>query len=163
MNKKILFLRILFTALLLGTFWIIFSFSQQNGEVSTDTSTTFLYKIVDFLNGSKAVNEEVINKFDPLFRKIAHFSIYTTVGFWAMGLMCTFFDKMDENKKEIVRITISTSIGFLYSISDEIHQLYSNGRSGSILDVIIDTLGVANGVLIVLIIIKVYLINKTDK
>ena len=163
MSKKILFLRLLFTILLLGTFCIIYSFSEQNGEISTDTSTTFLYKLVDLCNGSNVTNEKVINNFDPLFRKIAHFLIYTTVGIWAMGLMSTFFDKMDENKQELTRIFISTFIGFLYSISDEIHQLYSNGRSGSIMDIIIDTLGVATGVIFVLIIIKIYRIKRTNQ
>ena len=46
-------------------------------------------------------------------------------------------------------------VGVLYAISDEIHQLFVPGRTGCILDVGIDTLGIITGIIIFMIFIKI--------
>ena len=51
------------------------------------------------------------------------------------------------------RMLISVIIGFLYAVSDEIHQSFIPNRSARIIDVFLDTLGVTNGILIVTIIV----------
>ena len=43
-------------------------------------------------------------------------------------------------------LLISIFLAFLYACSDEIHQLFIVGRTGRVLDVIIDTLGASTGV-----------------
>ena len=48
-------------------------------------------------------------------------------------------ETFDVNQKK--KVGISTLIGFIYSCTDEIHQLFISERSGSIIDVFIDTLG----------------------
>ena len=133
-NKKIC-LRIVFTILLLITFIIIFLFSNQNGENSSNLSQGFIYNILNKFTNNTLLIEEIIIKIEPIIRKIAHFSIYALVGVWSMCLMETF----DVNQKK--KIGISTLIGFLYSCTDEIHQLFISERSGSVIDVLIDTLG----------------------
>jgi VanZ family protein len=40
------------------------------------------------------------------------------------------------------------AVGVLYAVSDEVHQLFVPGRSGSALDVALDAVGVAVGVLV---------------
>jgi hypothetical protein len=42
----------------------------------------------------------------------------------------------------------------LYSVSDEFHQLYSNGRSGNIKDVLLDSLGSLCGILLLLLLLN---------
>lgn len=71
--------------------------------------------------------------------------------------------KAGSKTVEFKRILISTIIGFLYACSDEIHQLFSPGRSGKLIDVSIDTMGVLNGVLLVLLICKLYEIIRGYK
>ena len=51
-------------------------------------------------------------------------------------------------------ILLSIGISFLYACSDEIHQLFVPGRSGNILDVLIDTVGASVGVLVFSFIVR---------
>jgi len=159
MNKKIM-LRIIFTIMLIIHFIVIFQFSSQNGKTSTVTSTRTMYKIIDVINGDKEVTKEEVEMYEPILRKLAHFGIYTFVGIWGMCLMSTFFEKNDENKRLQLQLKSAILIGFIYACSDEIHQLFSEGRSAEITDIIIDTLGVALGAVIVACLLKICNKNK---
>lgn len=165
MNKKIITLRVIFAILLIATYSVIFVFSSENGEKSSNTSKGIMYNIIDGLNGEKEVTQQDIDTYEPILRKLAHFGIYTMSGVWSMCLMCTFFKnkegkvinkKTQLNSVELKRICIATTIGFIYACSDEIHQLFSFGRSGEIIDVLLDTIGVINGALIVMLIIAIF-------
>ena len=105
-------------------------------------------------NFSRYEIEKRVEEIDPIIRKLAHFGLYLLVGISACCLVCTF------NTNWKYRVWISIFIGLVYAITDEIHQSFIPGRSGEIRDVIIDTLGVATGILMVLYIIKV--INKRN-
>lgn len=48
----------------------------------------------------------------------------------------------------------TTILGILYATSDEIHQLFSGGRSAQLSDVCLDTLGVITGLLLYIAMIK---------
>ena len=50
----------------------------------------------------------------------------------------------------------------LYAISDEIHQLYVQGRSGQVSDVLIDSSGALVGILSI-VAIRSWLIKKRNK
>lgn len=74
---------------------------------------------------------------DFILRKSAHFVeffIFTILLFRALS---NSFFKI--NRKTII---LSAVFSFLYVLSDEIHQLFVPGRSGNILDVGIDSLGI---------------------
>ena len=60
-------------------------------------------------------------------------------------MLCKTF-KGDNWKK----ILISIGLAFLYACSDEIHQLFVNGRSGEFTDVLLDTCGAGFGILVVI-------------
>lgn len=140
---KINFLRIILLILLLGTFYIIFGFSSQNGEKSGELSSNITKFILEKMNYDDIQNqEEIFKKTEIVIRKIAHFSIYTLVGLLLMSFVSTY--KLKQN----IRIIISLCIGILYATSDEIHQLFIPGRSGQITDVMIDTMGVLLGILV---------------
>ena len=183
MKKSILLLRIIFTILLICTFVYIYIYSSEDGEKSSNKSKGIMYSVICVIKGTENVTQTEIDTLEPLLRKIAHFGIYIMSGIWSMCLMSTFFrgeeksvedsisvdDKLITRIKagsktvEFKRILISTIIGFLYACSDEIHQLFSPGRSGKLIDVSIDTMGVLNGVLLVLLICKLYEIIRGYK
>ena len=94
-------------------------------------------------------SEEMISKAEPYIRKLAHLSEYTLGGMLFMALFSTY------NWKEKNKILISVLIGIWYAITDEVHQLFISNRSGSIIDVWIDSIGIALGVFIILFIIKI--------
>lgn len=160
-KNRIMVLRFLFAILVISNCLIIFFYSGQNANESTKVSTGTMYNIIKIINREDDLQKA--KEYDNLIRKIAHFSIYTSLGVWSGCLMCTFFHDEDETKKDRKRILISILFGFLYACSDEIHQLFSDGRAGRVIDVIIDTLGVANGVLIVILLLKIWERYKLKK
>ena len=151
---KINLLRIVLLILLFGTFYIIFGFSSQDGEESGGISSRVTEFILEKSNTYKNIEEnrqdEIFERTEKIIRKIAHFSIYALVGFLLMGLVSTF------KLKEKNRILISLILGVLYATSDEIHQLFSPGRSAQITDVYIDTLGILVGIFVILLFIKIF-------
>lgn len=151
MNLKIK--RVIFAVLTILTFIAIFIFSDQNGDKSSSTSRIFTRKIVDILPISRNLDEykkeELIEKSQYVIRKLAHFTIYTITGINMMGFINTYNIK---KKNKLIFVLV---IGISYAISDEIHQMFSGGRTPAIKDVFIDSLGVLFGSLIILVIDKV--------
>lgn len=152
--NKINILRIILIILLLCTFFIIFGFSSQNGEQSGGISrkvTEIILKASSNYNKLEEEEKEIIlHRTESIIRKVAHFSIYTVVGFLLMGLLSTY------KIKDKWRLIMTISIGILYAISDEFHQSFSPGRSPKVTDVYIDTLGVIVGALLVILIRMIY-------
>ena len=149
-------LRIIFLILIIINSLIIFGFSSQNGEESSNLSKMIITKIANILNVKEENKTIFLDLGEKIIRKLAHFSIYTLLGIWSISFLYTF------NIKLKYQVIITSVWGFLYALTDEFHQMFSNGRHASIDDVIIDTLGVIFGLLLVLLILKVKetIINK---
>jgi len=71
---------------------------------------------------------------DLLLRKLAHGAEYAILG--ALLVRATR------------KAGLAVALGVLYAVSDEVHQAFVSGRQGSFVDVAIDGLGVACGVLL---------------
>lgn len=150
-KKNLIFKRVLFLILLAIAFYVIYNFSAQNGEISGSLSlkvTEFIVKVISKVkNMDEVVKLHYIEKLHPTIRKLAHFSVYTVVGFSIMGFMCTF------DIKNIIKVIISFSVGVTYAVSDEIHQYFIPGRDAKVLDVCIDSIGVLTGIFILITLI----------
>lgn len=151
--KRTLF-RITMLILLGLTFISIFNFSNQDGQTSGGISRKVARKIVDVFPYTKNLSEKtknkIVEKTQPIIRKGAHLSIYTLVGIFIMSFISTY--KIHLKYKFLISILV----GLVYASSDEIHQSFIPGRTASIIDVGIDTVGVFLGIILVLIIISVY-------
>ena len=90
-----------------------------------------------------------MDRMEKVIRKIAHFSIYTLVGFLLMAFVSTY------NIPEKTRIISSLLVGMIYASSDEIHQRFVAGRSAQVTDVMLDTLGVLFGILILMLVLQI--------
>lgn len=147
---KINIIRGILIILLAGTFYMIFGFSSQNSEESTGVSMSVSEAIINITNKNENadIKYQLAKNIEPIIRKLAHFSVYTLVGFLIMSLVSTYNLTLKK------RIIITIVSGFIYACSDEIHQLFVNGRSGEIRDVLIDTSGVLLGTLISIGIVK---------
>ena len=154
MNIKINILRTILIILLLSNLWIIFGFSNQDGEQSGSLSreiTEIITKNIKSLQElEEPQKEKILSKIEHIIRKLAHFSLYTSLGFLTMSLITTY--KLTEKQ----RIILSLCIGLTYAITDEIHQIFIPDRTPKIGDVLIDTSGVIFGILIVILGIKIY-------
>jgi len=150
-KKNLVLKRIIFIIMLLFTFYIIFNFSSQDGETSGNISRRVTEFVVEILSKIKTMNVSsklyYIERLHPIIRKLAHFSIYTVVGFSIMGFMCTF------DIRNIFKVISSILIGVTYAITDEIHQGFTPGRAPSVTDVCIDSMGVLTGIFILITLI----------
>lgn len=153
-------IRVILIILLIMTFGIIFGFSSQDGEKSGGISKKITIAITNPIKSiqEKPIEEKeaIIERTESVIRKIAHFSIYTLVGFLLMLLFSTY------KIKEFNRLSISLIIGIIYATLDEIHQSFIPERSASIFDVILDGQGVLFGICISLLIIKISLLMKDN-
>lgn len=151
---KINIIRAILITLLIGTFGIIFGFSSQNSTQSAGISRKITNAIITNIKSIEekddASKEEILSKIEHIIRKIAHFSIYTLVGILLMSLCKTY------KLKEFDRFSISLISGLIYASSDEIHQAFVPGRGPMLTDVLIDTSGVTVGILLVIVIFKIY-------
>lgn len=158
MNLKIQ--RIIFGILTAITFITIFVFSNQNGEKSGSVSRDFTKKVIEILHIDKNLNEiekeNLIENSQFIVRKLAHFTIYTIAGINLYGFINTYNIK---NKYKMIGALL---VGIIYATSDEIHQMFSGGRTPAVMDVFIDSCGVLFGINMFLITNKI-IKNKNQK
>lgn len=134
----------------------IFYFSNQPSDVSGKTSGDLAKKILQTTgaleNSSEEEQENLIYNFDGTLRKIAHYTIYTVGGI----LILLFFNTYDNisTKKKVL---FSQTFGTLYATSDEIHQIFIEGRACMWQDVALDSIGIATGIAIFILIIKLFI------
>lgn len=113
-------------SIILVVLWclLIFYLSNQKGSISQNNSDS----LVEFLNriGINFPNMAFI------IRKLAHMTLYFILYFLVYYLMYQFNIKR--------RKYLSLLFCFLYSVSDEVHQLFVVNRSGEVRDILIDTI-----------------------
>lgn len=127
---------------------IVFYFSHQQGTGSSNTSkkvSKIVVEIIDIKNEmQEEQKQEIIKIIELIIRKLAHYTIYLIGGIFITN--CVYWYIL-EGKRTIL---YGASIGIIYAITDEIHQLFIPERSGKITDVLIDTIGIFTGILIYL-------------
>lgn len=118
---------------------VIFYFSAQNGDSSKELSSGVLNKVIlKIFSGN--ISSEMAGNIEFIIRKMAHFTEY-----FVLGILANLSLRKPETKKK--RILLMTIIFcFLYAVSDEFHQNFSDGRSPSVRDVFIDSLGSLTGI-----------------
>lgn len=161
---------------------LIYNLSAQNGSESGSLSNN-LYLFLrqfDFLNEIlykwdqfviKVLNKLNLEELYPLIfstytnwnfiiRKWAHFGIYMGLGILSMGVFTYAFNFYKA-------FIITFYCGSLFAFTDEIHQLFVDGRNAQINDLGIDILGLVTGMtlcLFIYIIVKLLLrISKLFK
>lgn len=147
---------------LLTLIWmvVIFMFSAQNADDSTEQSsfvTNILMSIFSSVYRDSDISDkmQIIESMSFEIRKAAHFSIYSVLGL--LSFLSVYYLTKFSNKTPF----ISLPICFIYACSDEIHQLFVPGRSGQLRDVFIDFSGALLMTLIILVIRKIYRKIKT--
>ena len=113
---------------------IIFIFSHDSGSISTIKSNILVDGFYNIFNFN--INRRLVTK---LIRKSAHISLYALLGFSVSNYL------IDFNKKIYIN---SILFILIYSISDEVHQLFIPNRSGSIIDILIDLIGGIIGIIL---------------
>ena len=124
--------------------WMILIFTMSNFKaVESDVQSGFIVNIL-----SNIFHFTNINLITVIVRKLAHITEYLILGILMLNCL------KEYNIKNVVIVSILVCI--LYSCSDEIHQIFISGRSGEVVDVLIDTIGIVLGNLIYKRIAKKY-------
>lgn len=132
MNCKI----IIKIILLISWMTLIFCFSNQTADNSSKVSDGLIYKVSKIVFGEKyekITKSKVYGTIVFVVRKSAHMFVYFVLSLIAFSLFYEFFG---VSKRTIIYTILFC---FLYSITDEVHQLFVLDRSGEIRDVLIDT------------------------
>jgi len=119
----------------------MFLFSNMSSNDSNSRSKDIIRKgvvVVDKVfhkNMDKDHIERIVIKLNYPFRKICHFTEYFILSI--LILLSLRLGNISTNKSIIITFIFC----FIFSISDEIHQMFIAGRSPLILDCFIDILG----------------------
>lgn len=124
--------------------------NNSNGK-STDIISIFIEDTLEITNNygitSSHPNEQKIEKVSSLInapmRKVIHATVYFVLAFFIMILMNIIFD----HKKYFWSVLIALILCIIFAGTDEYHQTFVAGRTGQLLDVIIDTAGGVVGIL----------------
>lgn len=129
---------------------VIFCFSAQPADVSTDTSlrvgmTIGKMSVPDFSKLPKEEQMDYAKKIEFPVRKMAHATEYAILGCLLTNLCLSL-----SMKKAYMW---SWLMGSAYAATDEFHQLFVPGRSGQITDVMLDSVGCLTGCLLIYLIL----------
>lgn len=137
---------------------IIFFFSMENSDESSETSGKVTDAAVEILiDDYETLTEKeqtaVTHEVEHIVRKLAHFSLYALLGFLTS---CTA-----GRRKLLSRGSAAVlAICFIYACSDELHQFFVPGRSCQFTDVLIDNAGSLTGMLISMVGFSVIIILR---
>ena len=132
---------------------VIFCFSAQNAEQSTNSSTTVTQLILGLMADIGIFSRtdftlQFITRFEDLLRTAAHFTEYLILGVIA----CLFFQQLPV-KKAWLKGVVSFAICMFYALADEYHQYYVPGRAMQFEDWLVDAFGSLVGILLIVFLV----------
>ena len=141
--KKIAILRTFIVVLIAAHLCLIFYLSNQKAAQSDNTSSSFIetvIKIVDknFSELSEEEKYQKIQSYQKSVRTLAHMGEYALLGVLVCAFVLTF-------KKGFLKFLFGFLFCALYAASDEVHQLFVEGRSFQYSDIAVDAFGAALG------------------
>lgn len=156
---------IIYCTLTLFFMTVIFSFSAYPAESSSAMSSPIAEGIVELLypafDGMSTDDQlSLLDTWSFIVRKGAHFTEYTLLGL-LLALSFGSLRSVRTNQTTLNAFLYSKLplfafiAGAVYASSDELHQCFVPGRSGQLSDVLLDSVGVAAGVLTICLIAKI--------
>lgn len=115
---------------------VIFFLSAQSGNESGSLSTSLFKPLFDLLV-PMGIPAEILSL---IIRKTAHFTEYLILGILVLRALDTYEIHFSQ------KVYLAMLLCIAYAISDEIHQIFVPGRAGTLIDVLIDSLGSATSI-----------------
>ena len=132
---------ILSAAVMAIVFWL-----SSNTAYDSAQQSGWLMELIKKIISGTFLTEHII-------RKIAHFTEFALLGFlFNFSFLFTY-----GKPKRIISLSLTS----LYALTDEIHQIFVEGRSCQFIDWVIDTCGAAAGLLAFAVLM--WIINKCLK
>ena len=136
--------------LLIGWMCLIFMFSHQTAQMSSEASGLIesLLQLIQFMPETLFGLELSL-----IIRKCAHLFEYFVLGMLFINVLMECYLPYRAGALSLIYV-------FMYATTDEFHQTFVRGRSGQIMDVFIDTIG---GLLAVSLYVGYKLIQEKKK
>ena len=129
----------------------MFMFSSEVAVESSSTSGNIIRSLISLFEPDISLDtlELKVELYQPIIRKLAHLMLYIIGGLLISNSLEQYKGNIKYTK------TLSVLLGMLYATTDELHQLLVPGRSGEIVDILIDTIGVCIGMCVIQLIIEI--------
>lgn len=155
---------------------LIFCFSAQSGGESGSLSDSIARMLAstfvgDFDTMPIEQQTQIIAQMSWPIRKTAHASEYACLAI-SLVITCWQLHAWRCDKKAVMpslgrRVALvgvaAFVIAVLYACSDEIHQLFIDGRAGQVADVLVDASGAAIGCLLMCLVMHAFLKRRLAK
>ena len=127
--------------------------SGESGAMSAAVTQFFIQLFVpDFSQMDAESQKALMDSLHHAVRKLAHFSEYAVLGMLAVNLARRIRDLHGAPSPRVCALA-AWACSTLYAVTDEIHQIFVPGRACLATDVLIDSAGVATGILIFLAVV----------
>ncbi len=156
MNKKKLIFIGIVAAIIIAWCTTIFHLSGMNSNNSNDASTGIVERVISkvlYATNEAGItdshpDEEKLTKAAKLInaplRKVVHATVYFVLALLLLTISRIIFG----SKKYLLSCTITILLCFIFAMTDEYHQTFVDGRTGQMMDVMIDTAGACVGILL---------------
>ncbi|WP_394121456.1 VanZ family protein [Planococcus donghaensis] len=118
---------------------VIFYLSHQPGSASSDLSSGVVAALLSFIDQVAPNLEFDIESFHTFVRKNAHFIAYFLLSLLSLNAW------RSSGFYGMKQLVFGFGMCVLFAVTDEIHQLFIEGRSGEANDVLIDSAGAGLG------------------
>ncbi len=118
----------------------IFYLSHQPSTTSSELSSGISEVIMHTIETIAPIQDFNAGAFHHYVRKNAHFFAYLLLGMLVLNAL------RSNNVAGYRAASVALLTCVLYAISDEVHQLFIAGRSGEVMDVLIDSAGASIGI-----------------
>jgi len=114
------------------------------GDISS-LESGFVFNIINLVSKLFGINSSITEYF---VRKMAHFTEYAILGILLISTKLSYLPYITTD------IFIVLFFGLLVPVTDETIQLFIEGRSGQVTDILIDFSGVISGIIVSIILYK---------
>lgn len=148
--------RVVTALLLVAWMLVIFWFSNQPATASSEMSGSVAYRLVETCNRifqmgfSEDRLEIYAQNIDYPVRKAAHMTEYAILAWLILAVLRGYYP---YQRRTCMAAIISVAA---YAATDEIHQIFIEGRAGRFSDVCIDTLGALLGLALLHLLVLCY-------
>lgn len=169
-SRRIVCARVIIAVLLVINLSFIWYNSSKESEDSDRISNSIAKSVEPYMEkgyGSISRGEkirfDIVHKF---VRKSAHVIEFVPVGALLLMLWLSIFEAGEAGKLRVFVLSAAAAVpaSFLFAMSDELHQLFVDGRGCCFSDMCIDTLGAFTGYIFIFIIYSIFFnMNKRKK
>ena len=139
-NRKAGLLRLLLAVLIVLNMAMIFLFSAESGQQSSQTSGRVTHTVAEvtvpnFNKKPESEQKTIEKKMELPIRKLAHMTEFAALG------ALTFLFLLTWRGKVLLRYGGAVAFAAVYAVTDELHQNFSQNRGPQATDVLIDAAG----------------------